>query len=156
MNILITGDISSIAASLAIRLSQNKQKVVVAGANFPDLKLRDVIYHPVLSSDELYSEIISAYRFDAVVFLSTREELLFNSSAQYSGKILDGLINTLNLCRDGNVKHLFFVSSTEVNGESTRSVIDTCPDPVSVNGITLQSEEAQCKYYTDYFGLGTT
>jgi len=148
-NILITGDISGLSNSITRELLKDKPKIVLASldAENQSSHSQDVIAHLIDPASQLFTEIMSPYRFDVVFFLSTREEQTIRGTAYNSGKLLDGLKNTLELCRLSKANRFVYVSSLEVYGESTERDEAASPDPKSVNGHMLLAGEQCCKLY---------
>jgi nucleoside-diphosphate-sugar epimerase len=156
MNILITGEVSPTAIAIAKKIVLDGIKVVITNENLEKPDIKDVVYYPISADSEFFDEIISAYKFEAVIFLATREENLGDANPTNPGRVLDRLINTLKLSKSGNIKHLFYISSTEIYGEKPNQAEDTPPLPNTPNGFIIEAGEHQCKYYTDYFGVETT
>lgn len=156
MNILITGDVSSTAIAIAKKIALDGNKVVITHEKLEKPETKEIVFYPISADSEFFNEIISAYKFDAVIFLASREENLIDSSKGNPGKILDRLTNTLKLSKAGNVKHLFYISSTEIYGEKFNKSEDIPPQPDTPNGFIIEAGERQCKYYSDYFGVEST
>lgn len=97
LNILLTGDLSSLSICLARRFSKEGYRVILAGSDpgFKTKKLSRVTFHSIPVDDVLFQKTLSRYRFDAVVFLGSREECLGTAIGMASGEMLDGLSNTL-------------------------------------------------------------
>jgi UDP-glucuronate 4-epimerase len=72
---------------------------------------------------------------------------------------LVGFLNILEACRDGDVKHLVFASSSSVYGANTKvpfSVHDNVDHPVSLYAATKKSNELMAHTYAHLFRLPTT
>lgn len=158
MNILITGNLSSLALSLVNRLPKEKNKIIVAskGAEKFDFKLSNVIVHSVDPSESIFRETIPSYGFDVVIYIATREEQLTEEDGFDTGSQLDGLRNTLELCKKERLRHFFYVSSTEVYGNMTKWSEETIPVPASMNGYTLYTGEQYCRIYRDTYNMEIT
>ena len=158
MNILITGDIASFSVCLAQKFSKEGHKVVLAGPDpgiLPD-KRRRVTFHQIAVDDILFHKTLARYRFDAVVFIGSREECFETAYGLHSGEMLDGLQNALELAKNESTDHFFFISSTEIYGDAPNTDESVEIEPVSVNGYALASAEKVCAFYQDKFGLGVT
>lgn len=156
MNILITGNLSSLAVSLSKEFIKEKNKVVLASYNVNDLgiKVDNVVLHSINPSEKIFLDALSSYKFDVVLYLSTREELLVDAEEEtHVGQQLDGLRNTLELCKSGSVRRFFFVSSTEVYGDATETFENTLPQPSTINGLALSVGEKYCRIYQDEFDI---
>ena len=159
MNILITGNLSSLAVALTKEFVKEKNRVVLASYNVDslDLKLGNVILHSINPAEKIFRDALSSYKFDVVVYLATREEQLDeNADEFYVGRQLDGLRNALELCKTGQVRRFFFVSSTEVYGDMTELSENVLPRPSSINGDTLSTGEMYCRFYRDEFEINLT
>jgi UDP-glucose 4-epimerase len=158
MNILIAGNLFSMAYSLSKKFAREKNKVVLASEKSGRLNVGDVenlIVHSIDPTDELFQDALSSYKFDVVIYLATREEQLGDGNTNI-GHQLDGLRNTLELCKRENVKRFIYVSSTEIYGVMNDASEDVVPQPVSINGFTLLAGEQYCKLYHQEFDLKVT
>jgi len=157
MNILITGNLFSIATALAKRFAKEKYKVVLASESSSDLdiEISNVTVHSINPTEELFQDALSSYKFDVVVYLATREEQLTGSHINI-GNQLDGLRNTLELCKKADVKRFVYVSSTEIYGVMDNTSEGLVPQPASINGYTLLAGEQYCKLHQDEFELQAT
>src|SRR5512146_2450253 len=95
MNILITGNLFSLAHTFATEFTNQKHRVVLASENAQDLgfHLKNTTIHSFNAAQEIFRESMSAYGFDVVIFLATREEQLSGQQDQQTGHLLDGLRN---------------------------------------------------------------
>ena len=158
MNILITGNLSSLAGTLVKDLVSRKNRVVLAvdDADKLGIKFNGTIVHPINSAGNVFQDAMSSYRFEMVVFISTREEQLYEQEDSNSSSQLEVLRNTLELCKRVNPKHFFYISSTEVYGDTEDRSENAEPAPASINGHTLLTGEHYCKFYQHEFGLNVT
>jgi nucleoside-diphosphate-sugar epimerase len=159
VNILITGNLSSLAVPLAKEFVKEKNRVILASHNASklDLKLNNIILHSINPSERIFRDALSSYRFDVTIYLSTREEQLDEYEDEfYVGQQLDGLRNTLELCKKGKIRRFFFVSSTEVYGDMTDLSESILPLPSSINGNTLSAGESYCRAYQHEFEMNLT
>lgn len=159
MNILITGNLSSLAVPLAKEFVKEKNKVILAShdASKLGIKLNNVILHSINPSEKIFRDALSSYKFDVIIYLSTREEQLDENVEEfYAGQQLDGLRNTLELCKKGKIRRFFFVSSTEVYGDMTDLSESALPLPSSINGNTLSAGESYCRMYQREFDMNLT
>jgi nucleoside-diphosphate-sugar epimerase len=159
VNILITGNLSSLATPLAKEFVREKNRVILASYNASkvDLKKNNIILHSINPSERIFRDALSSYKFDVAIYLSTREEQLDeNEDEFYGGQQLDGLRNTLELCKKGKIRRFFFISSTEVYGDMTDLSENILPQPASINGDTLSAGERYCRIYQDEFEMNLT
>lgn len=158
MNILITGSLSSLAKTFAQELIKQKHRVVLVSDDVDKLgfKSNNTIVHSINPAQDIFRDAMSSYGFDIVIFISTREEQLYEQAETNTGQQLDGLRNTLELGKHGNLKHFFYISSTEVYGEIADRSETTEPVPASINGQTLFTGEQYCKFYQSEYSLPVT
>lgn len=158
MNILIVGDLKSMAVPLARKFNAERHKTVLAGLeqDTSALDLHSLKIHAIDPVDPMFQEVMNGYRFDAVVFLGSREERKLTESGMGAGRMIDGLFNALSLSNNASVKRFLFVSSTEVFGAAINPTEETEPQPSSLNGMVLQSAEQYCIHYHQQFGLPVT
>ncbi|HSL46950.1 MAG TPA: NAD-dependent epimerase/dehydratase family protein [Anaerolineales bacterium] len=158
MNILITGNLSLLARAFANEFMKQRHRVVLAAdhADLLDIKSKGTIVHSIDPARDIFREAMSSYGFDSVVFMATREEQLDEQSGLNTGHQLDGLRNTLELCRHGNLKHFFYISSTEVYGNMENGLENAEPAPASINGHILVTGEQYCRHYQYEHGLNVT
>ncbi|MBE0671537.1 MAG: NAD(P)-dependent oxidoreductase [Anaerolineales bacterium] len=159
MNILITGNLSSLAVPLAKEFVKEKNKVILASYNVDkiDLKLSNVILHSINPAERIFRDALSSYKPDVIIYLSTREEQLDDIEDEFhAGQQLDGLKSALELSKKGNIRRFIFVSSTEVYGDMTESSEGVVPEPSSINGYSLSLAERYCRIYRDEFDLNLT
>ena len=159
MNILITGSLTSLCKSIIDISQKENHKVVLASLDSAEFSVLEkegkVISHAIDPSNPLLADILSPYRFDAVVYLPLREEQLQKNPSNQPGGLLDGLRNTLDLCQHSGVKRFIYVSSTEVFGDAESREEDAQPQPTSLNGFVLLAGEQCCKYYHDNYQIDT-
>jgi nucleoside-diphosphate-sugar epimerase len=158
VNVLITGNLSSLAFSLIKEFPRKNDRFIVASDNAEKLniKLSNVAVHAINPSDSIFRDSMHSYGFDIVIYISTREEELFKETDFNTGHQLDGLRNTLELCKEERLKHFFYISSTEVYGDMTEVSEETIPIPSSINGHTLSTGEEYCRIYRDTYDMKIT
>ena len=158
MNILITGNLNTLASTMAQELSRDKHKIVLAAKNIKSIFKKNeskLLLHSISPSHPDFADAMTSYKFDSVIYFATREEQLDTESEAETGQLLDGLKNVLKMSNLSAVDKLFFVSSTEVYGDQTDATESDSPNPLSVNGHTIFAGEQYCRYYSDNFDLTT-
>lgn len=160
MNILITGNLSSLAIPLAKVLIKEKNRVILASHDVREINIEsnaNLILHSINPAEAIFRDAFLSYKFDIVIYLSTREEqFAAHRDGFYIGQQLDGLRNALELGRKGDVKRFFFISSTEVYGNMGDVSEDVLPQPASINGDTLLVGEKYCRNYHKDYGMPIT
>lgn len=149
MEILISGYLTSLANTIANKLTREKNKVVLISCvpKKTDPNIKNIVSHSIDPSDPLFSQALDAYHFDAIIYLAPREEQLLPDKDISTGRFLDVLKNVLEYSRKENIDWFFYISSTEVYGDSNIESGDFKPHPSSINGITLYTGEQYCKKY---------
>lgn len=158
MNILLTGNLSSLAATFARELTKQRHRVILASKDTDrlDLKLSNTIVHSIHPVRDNFVDAMSSYGFDIIIFISSREEQLNKSDDITTGYQLDELRNALELAKRHTLRHFFYISSTEVYGDMEERCENKEPLPASLNGYTLLAGERYCEFYKHQFGLNLT
>lgn len=158
MNILMTGNLSSMTTSIVDEFVKRKHHLVLVSEDADKLGIRSskIIVHAANPADLIYRDVVSSYGFDIVIYLATREEQFFDENHFTSGQQLDGLRNTLELSRSEKLKHFFYLSSTEVYGDAIDPAEEADPQPSSINGHTLRTGENICRIYHDRHDVNIT
>jgi len=175
MTILITGAAGFIGFHLTrALLSSGKQVLGIDNLND--------YYDPTLKQDRLkqlehnesfrFKQVDIAHR-DAMVslFLKNKFDVVVNLAAQagvrysienpnaYVDSNLTGFANILEGCRQGNVGHLVYASSSSVYGANRKmpfSVKDNVDHPVSLYAATKKSNELMAHAYSHLYQLPVT
>ena len=109
MNILITGNIASLAPDLSKRLC-GRNKVVIAEEKIEvDVMDKRAITFSYVPDDDMFSNLFKSYSFDCVVFLASRKEIDKKISSEFQK-----FETILNLCDAHDVKQVFYITSTEI------------------------------------------
>jgi len=155
VDILITGNISTIALSLVKKLLKDGHSVVVddASDDFAAIKSKNFTAYKMNSSDALYQEIYRSHAFDTVLFISTLKDYLSDTDAPETTHSNMGLESTLDLCQKTGVDRFIFISSTEVYGNSDIALEDAQPEPSSKSGQILLNGENLCRFYASIHAL---
>ncbi len=158
MIVLVTGHLACLTSTLARQFSKEKIKMVIAGPHVGDLNLQlpNISAYSVQLYDRAFRELMSAFKFDAVIYLAAREESLLASEPENTGNKSEDLQSTLEFSKAAGVQKFFLVSSSEVYGEQEDTAETTDPLPASPNGYLLAAEEQCCQYYSRAYGLNVT
>ena len=158
MNILVTGNLFSLAKTIAREFSKEKHKIVVASdgakASF-DLKNANVTVHDIHPAEPVFLEVLSSYKFDVVIYLTIREEQIISQFDKDAGNLLNGLRNTLDISKRSGVEKFILLSSTEIYGNMDELLETEIPNPASLNGYALYASEKYCDLYKKKFGLNS-
>ena len=163
MSILITGGAGFIGSSLADRLLEKGEKIVVID-NFnkfydkeqnvlPHLKNPNYkLYRTDICDKESIKQIFEAEEIDIVVHLAalTSVRHSFDDPAAYIKNNIEGTLNILECVKEFNIKKVIFASSSAVYGNSDGNKLTESSkncNPISIYGVTkLACEKLLCEY----------
>lgn len=112
--------------------------------------------------DKLSMEaLFDAERFEKVVNLAAQAGVRYSITNPYSylQSNLEGFLNVLEACRNFDVRHLVFASSSSVYGLNSKvpfSEDDKADSPVSLYGATKKSNELMAHSYSKLYGFAAT
>ncbi|MDA7980957.1 MAG: NAD-dependent epimerase, partial [Pirellulales bacterium] len=175
MKVLVTGSAGFIGSAVSIRLLERGDEVIgVDNLNDyydVDLKLARCERNKAF---EQFTEVIADISDRSAmsrVFADFQPERVINLAAQagvrysienpqaYIDANLVGFGNILEECRQHNVKHLVYASSSSVYGGNTKmpfSVHDNVDHPLSLYAATKKANELMAYAYTNLYQLPTT
>lgn len=114
-----------------------------------------------ISDRTAMDRLFAQYPFESVVNLAAQVGVrysLINPHAYITSNIV-GFLNILESCRQVQVKHLVFASSSSVYGANTKvpfSVRDNVDHPISLYAATKKSNELMAYTYAHLYGLPCT
>ena len=106
-------------------------------------------------------DLFKQNKFDVVINLAAQAGVRYsieNPSAYIDSNIV-GFLNILECCRNNNIKHLFYASSSSVYGENKKvpfSTTDNVDHPISLYAATKKSNELMAHTYSHLYNLPTT
>lgn len=175
MKVLITGAAGFIGSALSNRLLSRGDKVIgldnlngyydielknarlsnlINNKNFTDIRAN-------LEDRDAISEIFKKHQPNTVVNLAAQAGVRYsieNPHAYVDTNII-GFINILEGCRNNNVKHLVYASSSSVYGLNTNypfSIHNNVDHPVSLYAASKKSNELMAHAYSHLYNLPTT
>ncbi len=107
------------------------------------------------------NQLFEIEKFDAVCNLAAQAGVRYsidNPHAYINSNIV-GFMNILEACRNNNIQHLVYASSSSVYGNSDKmplSVNDAVDNPISLYAATKKSNELMAHTYSHLFNLPTT
>ncbi len=189
MKILITGTAGFIGFHLVSKLIGNPDVTIVGLDNINDyysVKLKeDRLAEQGIVADE-YAKLIQSNKFEnysfiklnledldglKVLFESQHFDIVINLAAQagvryslenphaYINSNLAGFTNILECCKQNEIKHLIFASSSSVYGLNTKmpfAVEDATNHPVSLYAATKKANELLAHSYSHLYKLPVT
>lgn len=178
MKVLITGVAGFIGFHLALALlGRNNQLIGVDNLNDyynPILKqhrLDEIAKHPKVSnfkfikadiSDKVMMEkLFTDHKFDVVINLAAQAGVRYSleNPHAYVDSNLVGFLNILEGCRNSNVNHLVYASSSSVYGMNVKQPFNTddrVDYPISLYAATKKSNELMAHAYSHLYNIPTT
>lgn len=173
--ILITGAAGFIGYHLATRLLGRNDEVVgldnlndYYDVNLKLARLKQVAMNPNfkpvridLADRDAMKRLFEEEKFDLVVNLAAQAGVRYSLINPYSyiDSNVSGFLNILEGCRQNNVKHLVFASSSSVYGANTKmpfSVHDNVDHPVSLYAATKKANELMAHTYASLYNIPCT
>ncbi len=158
--ILITGACGQLGSELtaALRKVQGSENVIASDITEPNPNLGEgpFEYLDVLDRTR-FEEVIENYNISVIFHLAA----LLSANAEKKSDLawrlnMDGLLNTLNIAREKQLKKIFWPSSIAVFGPDAQKIKtpqgSPC-NPTTVYGITKVAGEQWCAYYHKKFGV---
>lgn len=176
--VLVTGAAGFIGYYLTkALLSQGDEVIGIDNLNDyynPQLKharLKDLVSHPQanyfrfmeldLANREGIKTLFEQNQFDMVVNLGAQAGVRYSleNPHAYVDANLVGFVNILEGCRNSQVRHLVYASSSSVYGMNTKqpfSTDDRVDYPISLYAATKKSNELMAHSYSHLYGIPTT
>lgn len=114
-----------------------------------------------LQDRENLPKLFARYRFEKVVNLAAQAGVRYSleNPAAYIDSNVVGFANLLECCRQHEVKHLIYASSSSVYGQNKKvpfSTEDNVDHPISLYAATKKSNELMAHTYSHLYGFPTT
>ena len=175
MKTLVTGSAGFIGSALSIELLSRGYDVVGIDNhnNYydPELKQARVNRHinhenykhfriDIEDSDAVH-ELFNEHNFDSVINLAAQAGVRYSidNPLAYINTNIVGFANILEGCRNYNVSHLVYASSSSVYGSNTKmpfSVHDNVDHPISLYAASKKTNELMAHTYSHLYNLPTT
>jgi UDP-glucuronate 4-epimerase len=176
MKILITGVAGFVGFYLAKRLLEEGHIVLGIDnvSNYYDVNLKrarlaQLVIHPNfqfyyldISHRAMMADLFQTQVFDRVVHLAGQvgvRDSLHPSYTSYMDSNLVGFVNVLEGCRQTQVKHLIYASSSFVYGANQKvpfAMTDDVHHPIAFDAATKRSNELMAHTYSHLYDLPTT
>ena len=173
--ILVTGSAGFIGSSLTVKLLSRGDRVVgfdnhndYYDPNLKEARIKRFIDHPNyqhvrgdLSDTSALKDLFSQFKPTHVVNLAAQAGVRYSieNPQAYIESNLVGFGNILEQCRQSEVKHLVYASSSSVYGANEKipfSVNDNVDHPLSLYAATKKCNELMAHSYSNLFDLPTT
>lgn len=114
-----------------------------------------------IGNKNILSKIFSQYDFDAVVNLAAQAGVRYSieNPQAYIDSNITGFLNILEVCKDHEIKHLLYASSSSVYGKNIKVPFtenDRVDNPASLYAVTKKTNEQMALVYNSLYGLKTT
>lgn len=114
-----------------------------------------------LEDRENLPKLFSYYQFEKVVNLAAQAGVRYSieNPEAYIDSNLVGFANLLECCRQHEIKHLIYASSSSVYGQNKKvpfSTEDNVDHPISLYAATKKSNELMAHTYSHLYGFPTT
>ncbi|AFZ35128.1 UDP-glucuronate 5'-epimerase [Stanieria cyanosphaera PCC 7437] len=175
MTVLITGVAGFIGYHLAQRfLAEGKQVYGIDNLNdYYDVALKQARLNQLLSQPgftfqyldisgrSLIAQLFQQHHFECVVHLAAQAGVRYSleNPHTYVDSNLVGFTNILEGCRQSQIQHLVFASSSSVYGANTKvpfSVSDNVDRPISLYAATKKANELMAHAYSHLYQIPIT
>jgi len=175
MKILVTGSGGFIGSALSLKLlNRGNQVIGIDNLNDyydPNLKIARLERHKIHSSYKHYQVNIEDRESLFEIFKKEKPNRVVNLAAQagvrysienpfaYVDTNLTGFANILECCRNFDVEHLVYASSSSVYGSNTSmpfSIHDNVNHPLSLYAATKKANELMAHTYSHLYSLPST
>ena len=118
-------------------------------------------YRMNLEDPEKINQLFESEKFDVVCNLAAQAGVRYSieNPNTYINSNIVGFANILEACRQNNIKHLVYASSSSVYGNSPKMPLSTSypvDNPISLYAATKKSNELMAYTYSHLFGIPTT
>lgn len=175
MKYLVTGAAGFIGAATCQKLLKNGNKVIGVDnlSRYYDVNLK-LARLALLETDQNFTfikldianrdavaELFKEYQFDQVIHLAAQASVRYSieNPDAYADTNLVGHLNILEGCRNNQVKHLVYASSSSVYGLNEKvpfETSDSVDHPISLYAATKKANELMAHSYSHLYHLPTT
>lgn len=175
MKVLVTGVAGFIGSHVATKFLENGESVVgIDNLNdYYDVRLKHLRLQPLTKEDKFtfYKEDLSNHdaiekvfkkeKFDFVVHLGAQAGVRHSLDApfSYTDSNISGFLTILECCRNNEIKHLIYASSSSVYGLNRKtpfSETDRTDNPISLYAATKKSNELMAYSYSSLYKIPAT
>jgi UDP-glucuronate 4-epimerase len=136
------------------RLKEARLEILKRQSNFTFVKLD-------LANRNSMKSLFAQYRFPVVVHLAAQAGVRYSlqNPHAYVDANIEGFVNVLEGCRQGDCRHLLFASSSSVYGANTKlpfSVHDNVDHPISLYAASKKANELMAHAYSHLHKIPAT
>jgi len=137
-----------------VSLKEDRLTPLNAHNNFTDIRAN-------LADRDRIDQIFKEYQPEQVVHLAAQAGVRYSiqNPHAYADSNLSGMLNILEGCRNYNIKHLVYASSSSVYGANTQmpfSIHHNVDHPVSLYAATKKANELMAHSYSNLYNIPTT
>lgn len=156
--ILVIGANGQLGTELTTSLQEQYGYEQVVTSDIHPPKRKNSIFEPLDVLDKIkLEELIDQYEVNEVYLLAAILSAKGEQNPALTWQVnMDGLLNVLELARDGKVSKVFWPSSIAVFGATTpkqNTPQETITSPTTMYGISKLAGERMCAYYAKKFGV---
>ncbi|WPP53358.1 NAD-dependent epimerase/dehydratase family protein [Catalinimonas niigatensis] len=156
--ILIIGANGQLGTELTTALQDKYRYKQVITSDIHSPKKQDALFETLDIRDKgRLEELIEKYKFTDVYLLAAILSAKGEQNPMLTWQVnMDGLMNVLELARDGKISKVFWPSSIAVFGETTpkqQTPQETITSPTTMYGISKLAGERLCAYYANKLGV---
>ena len=175
MKILVTGSAGFIGSAVVLKLLERGDEVVgIDNHNdYYDQSLKDAriarhLNHPSythikmdIDDSQSVSHLFKEYQFDNVINLAAQAGVRYSidQPGKYINSNIVGFANILEGCRNNNISHLVYASSSSVYGSNTKtpfSIHDNVDHPLSLYAASKKANELMAHTYSHLYDIPST
>lgn len=128
-----------------------------ASSKYPDFSFERIN----LEDSEPVKELFQEGKFDIVVHLAAQPGVRYSitNPRAYIKSNIDAFLNVLEGCRNNNIRHLVYASSSSIYGLNSKTPFsehDGIAHPVSLYAATKKADELMAHTYSHLYGLPVT
>lgn len=174
MKYLVTGAAGFIGSATVKKLTALRHEVVgVDNLNdYYDVELKkarlETIQHPLfrfvyldISNQDAMSSLFEKEKFERVIHLAAQAGVRYSieNPHSYVESNVVGYLNVLEGCRNNQVQHLVYASSSSIYGLNNKvpfSTLESADHPISLYAATKKSNELMAHCYSHLYQIPTT
>lgn len=165
MNILVTGCAGFIGYHLIMKLLKDKTNIIIGidnMNNYYDVTLKKYRLQQIenhsnfifefgnITDSFFINSIFTHYKIDIIVHLAAQAGVRHSmeNPHTYICNNIDGFVNILEACKNYNINHLIYASSSSVYGNDN--------NPISVYAVTKKTDELLAYCYNNIYNISIT
>lgn len=176
MKVFVTGAAGFIGMHLCIRLINEGFDVIgldnlnsYYSVNLKKKRIKEIkkllpsftFYEQDINDLNSLKKIFRKHKFDVVIHMAAQAGVRYSivSPKNYIDSNIYGFLNILELCKDSDLKHLIYSSSSSVYGHSQKSIYsetDSTDTPMSIYAVSKKTNELMAYSYASLYNIPST